>query len=614
MRTRTRLLASAVVLNLLVASAAEAAAPALPPGVALLGDVKSFRAGGASSDVLTMTPVDVPGRSFGRALRVTTSRRPANAWAAQLTTKTTGAMKRGDAVLIRFWARAHQGQAETGEARSTVIVERAAPPFDKPVQKPLTLTPVWQQFQFGFAAPDDRAAGEMQVNFHAGFDPQSVEIAAVELINYGTTVNVKDLPGSLATYPGRNLDAAWRTAAADRIDKLRKADLRVRVTDAGGKPVAAARVRVEQQRHAFPFGTAVTAERIVGTSAEDEQYRRVLRERFNSVVFENDLKWPQWEQPGRQALVERAITWLSANNLPVRGHCLVWPGWASKMNAEWKYLPADLKRIADEKSDGWQASMRQRIDAHVTNTATALKGKLVDWDVVNESWSQHDLLDLLGREEMVRWFKLARAADPSAKLYYNDFTMLSGGAVDPDRIDHLHDTIRFLKEKGAPLDGIGEQAHFGNTVVEPERVLAILDRFAKFGLPIRITEFDINAADPQLQADYTRDFYTAAFSHPAVNGIWMWGFWERAHWMPEAAMYRADFSPKPNAVAYEQLVYRQWWTTAELTTDARGEATVRGFMGDYQVTADLGDRGKPAVNVTLGPAGSEAEIKLPGGG
>jgi GH35 family endo-1,4-beta-xylanase len=94
-------------------------------------------------------------------------------------------------------------------------------------------------------------------------------------------------------------------------------------------------------------------------------------------------------------------------------------------------------------------------------------------------------------------------------------------------------------------------------VTPPEEVLKRLDRFATFRKPLIITEFDIDTNDEQTRAGYTRDFLTAVFSHPAATGFLMWGFWEGSHWKPKSAMYRRDWSEKPNLRAYRDLVFDQ---------------------------------------------------------
>jgi hypothetical protein len=88
-----------------------------------------------------------------------------------------------------------------------------------------------------------------------------------------------------------------------------------------------------------------------------------------------------------------------------------------------------------------------------------------------------------------------------------------------------------------------------------------------------------------LQAEYTRDVMTMIFSHPKFTDFLMWGFWERSHWLPAGAMYRADWSSKPNALVYNDLVFREWWTNEAGVADAAGRFTARGFKGAYNVTA-----------------------------
>ena len=69
----------------------------------------------------------------------------------------------------------------------------------------------------------------------------------------------------------------------------------------------------------------------------------------------------------------------------------------------------------------------------------------------------------------------------------------------------------------------------------------------------------------------------------------MWGFWEGRHWRPRAAMFRKDWSRKPNADAFTGLVFNKWWTDETAITDADGAINLRGFKGDYAIDVSLGD-------------------------
>ncbi len=341
-----------------------------------------------------------------------------------------------------------------------------------------------------------------------------------------------------------------------------------------------AEVKVEMQRHAFGFGTAVRANLLLKADDENARiYRQTVTRLFNKVVFENDLKWNFWEMPKSRETTFRALKWLQERSIKVRGHVLIWPSW--------EQTPPDLKTLQNDR-----AALRKRIEGHIREEVSALRGQLVDWDVVNEPYTHHDVLDVLGEAAMTQWFRAARESDPTAALFINDFGILTGGGADLAHQAHYEKTIQTLVDRGAPLDGIGFQGHFGGVLTPPEKLLQILDRYARFGKELQITEFDIRGLqnDEQLQADYTRDLMTVFFSHPAATSFTMWGFWGGAHWMPDAEMFRKDWTPKPNALAYQDLVLKEWWTDVAGTTDEWGEFQTRGFCGDYQVTATHGGK------------------------
>ena len=398
------------------------------------------------------------------------------------------------------------------------------------------------------------------------------------------------------TYDGREPDAPWRKAAAQRIETIRKGDLTVTVVDAAGKPVADAEVKVAMKRHAFGFGSAIDARTLIADTDDGRRYRETVATCFSKVVFENDLKWPQWEDKRRRAMMLKALEWLDKQGIAARGHCLVWPSW--------RRMPKDVEGLKNDK-----AALRRRIDSHVQEEVSALKGRITDWDVINEPFWNHDAMDVCGKEVMAEWYKTAHRADPATVLYLNDQNILAGGGTDRKHQDHYEQTIRTLLKEQAPLGGLGMQCHFGGNLTPPARLVAILDRFAAFGLPIQVTEFDINTKDRRLQADYMRDFLTTLFSHPKVEGILMWGFWAGRHWKPDAALFSRDWTLRPHGNVWKDLVLKTWWTDATGRTDARGRFTTRGFLGDYEVTAAAGGKGR-SVRAQLQKAGSSVTVRL----
>jgi GH35 family endo-1,4-beta-xylanase len=162
--------------------------------------------------------------------------------------------------------------------------------------------------------------------------------------------------------------------------------------------------------------------------------------------------------------------------------------------------------------------------------------------------------------------------------------------ASPKNIQTYLGVIKELQDYGAPIDAIGVQGHVGRQPRDPVEVLSDLDMFKSTGLPVQITEFDINSPDEELQADYTRDFLIACYSHPIVNGFTMWGFWESDHWKPDAAMYRKDWTPKPNTAEWKKLVLNEWRTNISQTSKANGEVNERGHFGKYEITVTKGSK------------------------
>ena len=365
-----------------------------------------------------------------------------------------------------------------------------------------------------------------------------------------------------AMHASAGVQEDWKREAQQRIERIRKTDLTVRVTDAEGNALPGAHVRAAMVRHAFPWGTCVQAERLLGQGPDDTIYRDKLQELFNCAVMENELKWNAWHGaygPGfSREKTEAALTWLKERAFRIRGHCLVWHGWEN--------LQPWGASLGDDLPD-----LRRRILEHIDELAEFTREYVDEWDVVNEPVNVSEVIKVLGEEVLATWFNRARTALPdSCRLFINEFNIVEPLCVRER--DAYEAIIRSLLDAKAPLEGIGFQSHFQDPPGSPAEALQVFDRFARFGLPIVVTEFDVNTKDEERQARFTRDFLTAAFSHPACTGFVFWGFWEGAHWRPDAALFRKDWSEKRNLAAYRDLVFKEWWTDQTGHTNVNGNS------------------------------------------
>jgi endo-1,4-beta-xylanase len=568
-------------------------------GVDLLDSqgIRAFQVGG-KAERADVDIIKVNHEQFKEAIRAKIKAPSQNNWDVQVQARTTKPIAIGDAVLVTFYFRTSWVPQESGEGETELNFELGRDPWTKVKTYPVHAGHDWQKFSVPFISDQEFKAGEAQIVFRLGFSPETIDIAGVTVENFGTQLALADLPITKITYKGMEPDAPWRAAAAERIEKLRKADFKVLVRDAAGKPIANAQVAASMKRHSFGFGTCVPAKRLLDKG--NEKYQQELLSLFNTATLENDLKWaPLAGDWGPSYTIERAqsaVDWLRNHNISVRGHVLVWPGW--------KNLPKFMHRLEKEPT-----KLREETDKHIREMVGAMKGKLIHWDTLNEPFDNHDMLDILGKEVAVDWFKAARQTDPNPKLFINDYSILSGGGGTTAHRDYYDTFIKMLLDKGAPLDGIGMQGHFGNSFTAPEDMLAILDRFAKHNKTIWITEFDVVQEDEEMAGQFTRDFYTVLFSHPAVGGMVMWGFWDPDHWKSNSAMYRKDWSLKPAGKAYKDLVLGQWLTNVQGQTDENGTYAARGFQGDYEVTVRAAGKQK-VVKMPLNPTGAQLDVTL----
>ena len=221
-------------------------------------------------------------------------------------------------------------------------------------------------------------------------------------------------------------------------------------------------------------------------------------------------------------------------------------------------------------------------------------GRVVLWDVINEAYTNTEVLTEAGHDLLWQAYIWAHEINPDIDLVYNDYDLsnVHGGASDA----HRNGTLAIIKEMlnhGAPVTMLGDQAHMNVPLTPIPRVLEVWGQMSQFGLPLEITEFDVTLGgvrDEVVQGKYFDDFLTAAFSQPNVKSFLMWGFWDGAHWLASqgAGIYRLDWSPRPMADVYERLVLNEWWTRADAMSGDDGTADVRAFLGTHQVTVTVG--------------------------
>lgn len=555
----------------------------------VIGDEEAFNLGDVIFYGCTRTTEEIEGQDFSRYHRLDVPNAGNNPWDAGWKIGNNVSIGNGHTVLLTFWLR-----SESGEGSANVFVERNSD-FVKDVYLATTVGEEWTQYFIPFTAEaGPYGVDQASLGFHLATQEQVLHIAGFTAINYGTNYDIVDLPNvqNNENYGGYEADAPWRAEAAERIETLRKTDLTIRATTSDGTPIENGAFDIQMERHAFGFGSAVNAARFAGNNSQNAIYESKIHNLdgnghgFNEVVFENDMKWDGWEEMwfvNHEELYD-AVDFLAEKDIRVRGHVLVWPGF--------QYLPDDIAPNANNPDYVWDR-VNARLEEMLDNPN--LEGKVQDWDVLNEIVFNTDFEPIFddwngntnGREIYTQIIERAKEIAPEVELYYNDYVTMTLNNFQTGPYNTKKARIQEMLDAGAPLDGVGFQAHIGGTPNSIYDVLGTMDDFYDaFGLKSKITEFDLpGTVNSELAANYLRDFMTAIFSHESCEAFLFWSFWDNATWMnPGANLFDESWNLKPTGETFIDLVFNEWWTNEQAVTNANGVLSTRVFKGLHEIT------------------------------
>ncbi len=409
---------------------------------------------------------------------------------------------------------------------------------------------------------------------------------------------------SLLTPAQVRTEAELLAAARANIERIRKGEASIVVTDAAGRPLPKVHIALDQTRHEFLFGNL--SEEVFCLEPDEAE---IFRQRFVRLFNYTELtvKWTPYERvqgrPDWQSL-QRKLDWCREHGIVPKGHAIGWTNLSG--------TPPWLLRLPPE-----QATDLYR--AHVLNLVGGFKDQIRMWDVVNEPvttvpW-EYALRDA-GRdaagiatgsryavaqipfEAFVPWvensYRWAQQADPTGDFHINEFNIVSKRDVR----EKYHRLIAELLKRGVRVTGIGIQAHEPRDMwFPPGEVVASFDRFNDLGLPLHITEFIPQSSGQPItggwrqgvwteeeQAAFAEQFYTLAFGHPAMASIHWWGLSDRMIWLPGGGLLDRDLNPKPVYRRLDRLINETWMTKGRVVVaDARGTAAFRGFYGRYEI-------------------------------
>jgi endo-1,4-beta-xylanase len=262
------------------------------------------------------------------------------------------------------------------------------------------------------------------------------------------------------------------------------------------------------------FGTAIAAYKL-----GDATYSAIAKREFSMITAENEMKMDATE-PSRGQFAftngDRIASFARSGGQRLRGHTLAWhsqqPGWMQSLSG---------------------GDLRQALINHVTGVATHYRGQVYAWDVVNEAFAdgggggrRDSNLQRTGNDWIEVAFRAARAADPGAKLCYNDYNIDNWSDAKTQAVYRM---VQDFRSRGVPIDCVGLQSHFNSASPVPSNYQTTISSFAARGGEVQITELDV-ALSGSAQPDAYRRVVSACLAVSRCAGITVWGVRDSDSW------------------------------------------------------------------------------------
>lgn len=387
----------------------------------------------------------------------------------------------------------------------------------------------------------------------------------------------------------RNIEEKSKIAlekAKENIEKFRKGNVVVNLENFKQKDL---KIKIRQISHDFKFGCYL---KIDGLNEEQTAlYENYFKRLFNYAVI--GTYWDVTENKRGEHFwtnFDKEIAMAKRNNWRIQAAPILW---GSNQAGTPDWLPKDKTEL--------QNALNERVKKYFEFYPNAAE----EVEIINENLSlETDIFaKSLGENYIENAFRLAKNLSPNSRLMINDYGVLGSVSANNYNNDKYFALISELVKKQTPLDIVGIQSHANREWYSPADIAEKLDRYAAPGKPIQISEFSAQTKNyddrktyerimgnyrsgvwtDEKQAEFYREFYTAAFGNSQVEAIVQWGLDDTRAWLPGIGIVGENLQPKPNYLVLDELINREWRTNLEIDLKNAKNAEFRGFFGVYEI-------------------------------
>ncbi|XP_065871369.1 endo-1,4-beta-xylanase 5-like [Euphorbia lathyris] len=359
----------------------------------------------------------------------------------------------------------------------------------------------------------------------------------------------------------------WTSHHHQIIHKERKSKVKFQVTDANRNAIKDAELSIEQTETSFPFGCGMNHYIL-----ENKDYQKWFSSRFKYTTFTNEMKWYSTEKKrGHEnyTISDAMVKFAQHNNICIRGHNIFWD--------DPKYQPDWVNNLSPDE-------LREAASKRIDSVVSRYSGELIAWDVMNENLHFRFYEDRLGEDASAEYFSRAYEIDPGTRMFMNEYNTIEDCQDEdssPGRyVSRLKEILSYPGNENV-LGGIGVQGHFNYEQPNLAYMRAALDILASTGLPIWLTEVDVDRGPNQ--AEYLEQVLREGYCHPGVEGIIMFVGPAIAGFNVTTLADR-DFKNTPSGDVVDKLIDEWKSQTTQVKSDSQGFVEVSLYHGDYNIS------------------------------